>query len=73
MTPTNSQLELRSLTQEELVTESRLMESVPYASAVGSLMYAMIDSRPDLTFIVCLVSRFMANPGRDHWAAVKWI
>ncbi|KAG7533289.1 Integrase catalytic core [Arabidopsis thaliana x Arabidopsis arenosa] len=73
VSPINSAMKLRSLTQEELIREEPLMSSIPYASAVGSLMYAMIGSRPDLAYAICLVSRFMAKPGRDHWAAVKWI
>ncbi|KOM58517.1 hypothetical protein LR48_Vigan11g155100 [Vigna angularis] len=44
---------------------------VPYASAVGSLMYAMICTRPDIAHAVGAVSRFMANPGEEHWNAVK--
>ena len=47
------------------------MNKVPYASAVGSLMYAMVGSRPDLAFDVGLVSRFMSKPSREHWEAVK--
>ncbi len=49
------------------------MMNVPYASAVGSLMYAMTSTRPDIAYAVSTVSRYMANPGRQHWAAVKWI
>src|SRR3954462_11501850 len=49
------------------------MSRVPYASAVGSLMYAMVCTRPDLAFAVSSVSRFMSNPGKQHWEAVKWI
>ncbi|MCO5610248.1 hypothetical protein L7F22_064484 [Adiantum nelumboides] len=49
------------------------MQSVPYASACGSLMYAMVATRPDITHAVGVVSRFMANPGRLHWDAVKSI
>ena len=49
------------------------MDRVPYSNAVGSLMYAMICSRPDLAHAVSVVSRFMANPGKEHWSAVKWI
>jgi len=49
------------------------MFSVPYASAVGSLMYAMVCTRPDLSYAVSVVSRFMHNPGKYHWDAVKWI
>ena len=37
------------------------MSRVPYASAVGSLMYAMICTRPDIAQAVGVVSRFMAG------------
>ena len=49
------------------------MKKVPYTSAVGSLMYAMVCTRPDIAHAVGVVSRFMSNPGREHWAAAKWI
>jgi ATP-binding cassette subfamily B (MDR/TAP) protein 1 len=39
------------------------MQNVPYASAVGSLMYAMVCTRPDIAQVVSTVSRFMSNPG----------
>ena len=45
----------------------------PYASAVGSIMYSMIGTRPDLAFAIGLVSRFMGKPGAIHWEAVKWL
>ncbi|GJY03409.1 retrovirus-related pol polyprotein from transposon TNT 1-94 [Tanacetum coccineum] len=49
------------------------MSRVPYASAVGSLMFAMICTRPDIAHAVGVVSRYMAEPGREHWEAVKII
>ena len=49
------------------------MEAIPYSSAVGSLMYAMVCTRPDIAHAVGMVSRFLSNPGKDHWEAVKWI
>ncbi|WVZ79655.1 hypothetical protein U9M48_027210 [Paspalum notatum var. saurae] len=49
------------------------MSRVPYSSAVGSLMYAMVCSRPDLSHALSVVSRYMANPGKEHWRAVQWI
>ena len=49
------------------------MSKVPYASAVGSLMYAMVCTRPDIAHAVGVVSRYMNNPGKEHWMAVKWI
>eukprot|EP00253_Pinus_taeda_P023724 PITA_23724 len=49
------------------------MSKVPYASAVGSLMYAMVYTRPDIAHVVGVVSRYMNNPGKEHWMVVKWI
>ena len=48
------------------------MAKIPYASAIGSLMYAMVATRPDIAFAVG-VSRYMATPGKKHWEAVKGI
>jgi hypothetical protein len=53
--------------------EKENMERIPYASAVGSLMYAMVCTRPDIAHAVGVVSRFLSDPGRKHWNAVKWI
>ena len=53
--------------------ETEYMSRVPYASAVGSLMYAMVCTRPDLAHAVNVVSRFMGQPGKEHWTAVKRI
>ncbi|GJT06832.1 retrovirus-related pol polyprotein from transposon TNT 1-94 [Tanacetum coccineum] len=49
------------------------MSRVRYASAVGSLMFAMICTRPDIAHAVGVVSRYMAEPGREHWKVVKRI
>ncbi|GJX96283.1 putative RNA-directed DNA polymerase [Tanacetum coccineum] len=40
------------------------MDRVLYASAVGSLMYAMVCTRPDSAHTVGVVSRFLSNPVR---------
>ena len=53
--------------------EKDFMAKVPYASAIGSLMYAMTCTRPDISHAVGVVSRYMSNPGKLHWEAVKWI
>ncbi|XP_075076392.1 secreted RxLR effector protein 161-like [Nicotiana tabacum] len=53
--------------------EIEKMKAVPYASAVGSLMYAMLCTRPDICFVVGVVSRFQSNPRKEHWTAVKHI
>lgn len=68
-----SQFRLKSLDEKETDIEARFMFDVPYASAVGSLMYAMVGTRPDITHVIGVVSRIMGNLGRQHWEAVKWI
>lgn len=47
------------------------MYKVPYASAVGGLMYVMVCTRPDIGQAVGVLSRFMANPHKEHWTNVK--
>ena len=46
------------------------MSRVLCASVMGSLMFAMICTRPDIAQAVRVVSRYMANPGREHWEVV---
>ncbi|BFG26329.1 hypothetical protein CerSpe_126030 [Prunus speciosa] len=53
--------------------EKEDMSKVPYASLVGCLMYAMVCTRPDLAQAVSVVSRYMANPAKQHWTVAKWI
>lgn len=73
VTPTASHFKLKILHPKERAEEFEHMKNVPYASVVGSLMYAMVGSRPDLGFAVGLVCRFMSHPSREHWEAAKWI
>ncbi|KAJ9544308.1 hypothetical protein OSB04_024015 [Centaurea solstitialis] len=47
------------------------MKSIPYASAIGSIMYAMLCTRPDVAYSVSVTSRYQQNPGESHWVAVK--
>ena len=49
------------------------MSSIPYQNVVGSMMYAMVCTRPDIAYGVSLVSRYMSNPNKSHWLAVKWL
>jgi hypothetical protein len=51
--------------------EEEDMSHVPYASAVGSLMYAMVYTRPDIAHAVGVLSRYMSKPGKEHWTAIK--
>ncbi|RVW89971.1 Retrovirus-related Pol polyprotein from transposon TNT 1-94 [Vitis vinifera] len=48
-------------------------DSFMVSMAVGSLMYAMVCTRPDIVHAVRVVNKFLSNPGKEHWIAVKWI
>jgi len=47
------------------------MKGIPYLAAIGSLMYASMGTRPDVTFAVQHLSRFSSNPGMAHWTAAQ--
>ena len=71
--PLANHFRLSSKQSPSIDEEKEEMDKVPYASAIGSLMYAMVCTRPDIAHSVGVVSRFLSNPGKKHWAAVKWI
>ncbi|GJU44662.1 retrovirus-related pol polyprotein from transposon TNT 1-94 [Tanacetum coccineum] len=50
-----------------------MMSKVPYANAVGSLMYMMVCTSPGTACAISVVSRYLANPSKNHWEEVKWI
>ena len=49
------------------------MSVIPYSSAIGSLVYAMVCILPDISHAIRVESRSLANPGKAHWEAVKCI
>ena len=49
------------------------MSKIPYASAIGSIMYAMLCTRMDVAHSLSMTSKFQQDPGEKHWTAVKGI
>src|SRR4051812_25849365 len=47
------------------------MDKIPYASAIGSIMYVMLCIRPDVAHAISLTRRYQSNPGSEDWIAVK--
>ena len=47
------------------------MASIPYSQLVGALMYLAVATRPDIAHAVGVLARFNANPGMEHWKALK--
>lgn len=67
MTPISKQFKLSISQSPKNIEELAYMESIPYANIVGSIMYAMVCTRPDIAHVMSLVSRFMSNPRKAHW------
>ena len=53
--------------------EEEDMSDVPYASEMGSLMYAMVCIIPDIRHAVGVLRKFMSKPGKEHWTSLKWV
>jgi hypothetical protein len=53
--------------------EKSVMSDIPYASAIGSIMYAMLSTRPDVALTLRLTSCYQSNLGMSHWSAVMSI
>ena len=53
--------------------KKKKITDIPFSLAVGSLMYVMVCTRLDIGHADRVVSRFLANPGKEYWEAVKWI
>ena len=64
---------LSSSQRPKTSAEIERMRGIPYASAVGSLMYAMLCTRPDICFAVDMVSKYQSVPSEEHWIVIKHI
>jgi hypothetical protein len=51
--------------------EQKRMKSIPYASAIGSIMYTMIYTHPDVSYALSATSRYQSNYGDAYWMIVK--
>ena len=47
------------------------MSKIPYAFAIGSIMYVMLCTRPNVPYALSMTSRYQSNPDESHWTAVK--
>lgn len=53
--------------------ERKKMAKAPYSCVIGSLMYNMICTRPNIYYVMGLVSRYQFNLRQDYWKAIKRI
>nr|GEV51365.1 hypothetical protein [Tanacetum cinerariifolium] len=69
--PMQERIDLNKTQGASTPKEVKRMQNVPYALAVGSIMYAVRCTRPDVAFAQNITSRFQQNPGELHWTTVK--
>ncbi|RZB99644.1 Callose synthase 7 isoform B [Glycine soja] len=72
-TPLSEKEKLSAMIKVQALADQDYMSKVPYSSVVGSLMYAMVYTRPDLAYVVSMISRFLNQPQKEHWKAVQRI
>ena len=70
-TPLPDHLQLTKEMCPKKQEEEDKMSKVPYASAVGSLMYVMVCTRPDIAHVVGVISRYMSHQGIEDWNATN--
>jgi hypothetical protein len=70
-TPMEPHIKLSSTQSPSSTHEFAAMRNIPYREAIGSLMYASLGTRPDITFAVSRLSKFLEKPGQAHWDAAK--
>jgi hypothetical protein len=49
------------------------MRGVPYAEAIGSVLWPVVVSRPDTAYAIGVLSQFIQNPAQAHWEALKHV
>lgn len=72
-TPLAVHLKFSDADKPKPMKERAEMKDVPYSSLVGSLMYTMVCTRPDMAHAISVMSRYMVDPGKSHWEGLKKI
>jgi hypothetical protein len=60
-------IKLTKANSPQIAADINMMKAYPYQSLIGTLMYAMLGTCPDIAFAVGTLSKYSSNPGRKHW------
>ena len=72
-TPVDPSMKLSVMQSFLTGSQYAAMMHIPYHEAVGTLMYAMLGTQPDILYTITQVSKYSSNPGTLHWEAVKCV
>ena len=64
--PLAPHFKLKATMSSITIEERKYMSRLPYANVIGSLIYAMVYTRPDLSQVVSMISRYRHDPGGSH-------
>jgi hypothetical protein len=53
------------------IYEQERVKVIPHASAIGSITYAMLCTRSNVSYVVSVTNRYQSNYGEAHWTTVK--
>ena len=70
-TPLAPHFKLKATMSQTTIEEYDYMTHMPYSNTVDSLIYAIVCTRPDLSQVVSIVSRYMHDPGRGSLGGSK--
>jgi hypothetical protein len=70
-TPMEPYLKLSASQSPATAQDFAAMRDIPYRESIGSLMYASLGTRPDITYAVSRLSKFLEKPGMAHWDASR--
>ena len=66
-------IRMRDLGSRQCPSTNEEMPKIPDVTALGCLMYIMVCTRPDIARSVGVVSKYIANSGKEHWNTVNWV
>lgn len=70
-TPMQPTIKLSKEIPLEFDVKKEEMNKTTYSNVVGSIMYCMVCTRPDISYVVEIVVQFMSSPDAHHWGVIK--
>ena len=71
--PMRHEISLSRSMPPNTLEERANMDRIPYASMIGSIMYVMLYTRPDIALALSVISKYQANPALEHQKVIKYI
>lgn len=57
--------------EKENSEEIKILTDIPYQEIIGCLLYVSQVTRPDISFVINMLSKYNSKPEMQHWLALK--